>query len=321
MPKSCIEMPDFHNLTWQKQYRGHQNSILKQGFYACTRPFLSAYGRQFLSSETLRQLNPLFVLPGRGFPLESRRRWGAELCKVSDSVILVQGTGTGWDVISWARLKPKKIIATDLFTFEQSWDEIKSYCHQVLGVEVSFHQASLEDHDFLASESIDLCASDAVFEHCTDLKSVLKESWRLLKPGACLYASYGPLWFCSGGDHFSGRGGLQNVFNHLLLTPENYQKYFSTFLEPNEDFQSGGRYVELDLFSKLRTQDYIKQFQSCNFYINSLILQLSPTSFKFRKNFPELFNQLQEQYINRCIIDDFLISANLIRLVKPMISS
>jgi len=42
--------------------------------------------------------------------------------------VLVQGTGTGWDVISWARLRPRKIIATDMFPFEDSWEDITWYC-------------------------------------------------------------------------------------------------------------------------------------------------------------------------------------------------
>jgi hypothetical protein len=60
-------------------------------------------------------------------PLESRRRWGTQyLRNIRDAIMLVQGTGTGWDVISWARLRPRKIIATDMFPFEDSWGEIAS---------------------------------------------------------------------------------------------------------------------------------------------------------------------------------------------------
>jgi len=308
-------MADYYNESWLEQDRLHRTNILKRLFYFLSRPLLSVYAKHFLSPQTLKTLQPSLVLPGRGMPLESRRIWGAGLCKISEATILVQGTGTGWDVISWARLKPKKIIATDLFKFQDSWDEISYYCKTELNVEVEFYQSPLENHAFLQDESIDLCASDAVFEHCRDLKSVLKESFRVLKHGGSLYASYGPLWFSAGGDHFSGRGGLQNVFNHLLLEPEQYMDYFSSFLQTNEDFQSGGRYVELDLFSRLSTQEYCNLYLEAGFQIKDLILQLDPSSLAFKTKFSENFLSLCDKYGDK-YQDDFLINANLIRLVK-----
>ena len=218
-------MTSFYNSHWLEQDRIHSSNIFKRELYQFSRPLLSLYGRTQLSSDTLEKFNPDFILPGRGMPLEARRKWGSGLCKdIHNATILVQGTGTGWDVISWAKLRPKKIIATDLFNFRKSWDEISSYCDETFGVEIEFHQATLEDHSFLENESIDFCASDAVFEHCQDLKAVLQEAFRILKPTGSLYASYGPLWFAPGGDHFSGRGGLSNAFNHLLLNSEDYGK-------------------------------------------------------------------------------------------------
>jgi len=309
-------MSKFYNTSWLSQDRLHHASPAKRISYFFTRPFLSAYNQKLLSPSTIADLEPNLVLLGRGMPLADRRRWGASRCDLREAVILVQGTGTGWDVISWARLKPRKIIATDLFEFRESWTDIATYCHETFGVEVEFHQAPLEEHSFLESSSIDLCVSDAVFEHCTDLKTVLKESFRLLKPLGSLYASYGPLWFAPGGDHFSGRGGLKNVFNHLLLELEAYKKYFQLFLKPQEDFQSGGRYVELDLFSRLTTNEYLAHFKDAGFHIDELILEINPTGLAFKEKFPEIFNQLERKYTDRCISDDFLISANLIRLMK-----
>ena len=311
-------MENYYNISWLEQDKLHQTSIVKRLFYFFSRPLLSIYASQFLSPQTLKNLQPSLVLPGRGMPLETRRFWGSALCKIREATILVQGTGTGWDVISWARLRPKKILATDLFEFKDSWSEITHYCKKLLNVEIEFYKSPLEDHSFIKDESIDLCASDAVFEHCQDLKSVVKESFRVLKPGGSLYASYGPLWFCAGGDHFSGRGGLQNAFNHLLLDSEQYMKYFLSFLQNNEDFQSGGRYVELDLFSHLSTQEYCNIFQEEGFQIKDLILQLDPNSLAFKTEFFDNFRELCNKHTNK-YEDDFLISANLVRLLKPCI--
>ena len=141
-------MSNFYKTPWLEEDKIHQSSKLKRVIYLLIRPLLSIYGKQFLSQEALAKLKPSLVLPGRGMPLETRRKWGSALCEIRESVVLVQGTGTGWDVISWARLKPKKIIATDLFEFQESWKAISTYCLETFGVEVNFCQASLEDHSF-----------------------------------------------------------------------------------------------------------------------------------------------------------------------------
>ena len=79
------------------------------------------------------------VLGARGLPLESRRAWGSKYLKnVREALVLVQGTGTGWDVISWAKLRPRQIIATDMFPFEDSWEDIARYCYDHYRVTVRF---------------------------------------------------------------------------------------------------------------------------------------------------------------------------------------
>jgi len=60
-----------------------------------------------------------------------------------------------------------------------------------------------------------------------------------------------------GGDHFGERGGLKDIFNHILLDQEDYLKYLQKHKRDIEDFQSGARYIELDLFSRLRTDQYL----------------------------------------------------------------
>ncbi len=311
------QVKNYYQTPWQEQDQRLQSPIWKRIIYFFIRPLLTKYASLYLSQETLFTIKPSFVLPGRGMPIESRRIWATKNCDISNSTILVQGTGTGWDVLSWARLKPKKIIAIDCFEFETSWNEIRSYCQEALQVNVEFYQCPLENISFLGDCNIDICVSDAVFEHCQNLGAVLKESFRVLKSGGTLYASYGPLWFSAGGDHFSGRGGLQHAFNHILLEPDDYNKYYCAFVEENEDFQNGGRYIELDLFSKLKTRHYCLLFEKAGFSIDSVILEVSSASLSFKKKFPDQFAQLVDKYKNQCTVDDFLIGANLVRLMKP----
>lgn len=185
-----------------------------------------------------------------------------------------------------------------------------------LGVEIEFHVAPLHALTFLDRQSIDLCVSDAVFEHVQNLPAVMLETSRVLKPGGLVYAAYGPLWYCAGGDHFA-RGGLENVFNHVLLEPEAYKRYFDDHKQAKEGFQSGGRYVELDLFSRLKTSEYLGIYQDCGFEIDSLIFELSSWALRFKKQYPKLFDQLRVRN-SHCTDDDFIIKANFVRLRKAV---
>jgi SAM-dependent methyltransferase len=307
---------NFFRQSWAEQEKNSRTGIAKRILYALARPVLSAINSRTLSRETLKQFNPALVIGPRGMPLETRRKWAVKRTGIRNAVVLVQGTGTGWDVITWAKLRPKRIIASDLFDFTESWRQIKDYCMRKFAVPVDFHQAALEDHAFISDGAIDLCVSDAVFEHCKNLGEVMRESFRVLRPGGSLYATYGPLWYCAGGDHFSGRGGLNNAFNHILLDPESYRTYFTKNLQQDEDYQSGGRYVELDLFSKLTTKQYLEIFLTTGFIIDELILEVCHCAVRFKKQYPNYFSQLAAMY-PQCTPDDFLIKANFVRLVKP----
>jgi hypothetical protein len=121
------------------------------------------------------------------------------------------------------------------------------------------------------------------------------------------------MWFCPGGDHFSGRGGLTNGYNHIELEADDYQKYFREMQLAEEDAQSGGRYVELDLFSKLKTSEYLDKFSRCGFKVIDLILEVEPDALRFRKEFPERFNGILRKYPG-LTADDLLIKGNFVIL-------
>lgn len=309
-------MADFEVNSWRQDDASLSTGRFKRVLYFLARRAMSRLHERRISRATLQNLKPELVLQMRGMPLETRRAWACRNIKIRDAVILVQGTGTGWDVLSWARLRPRRIIAVDLYKFLDSWTEIAAFCKAKLGVPVEFAHAPIETLDFVADGSIDLCGSDSVLEHCKDVGAVLRESHRVLKPGGTFYAGYGPLWFSAGGDHFSGRGGLANVFNHVLLETEDYRRYFQQHLRVIEDYQAGGRYVDLDLFSKLTTAEYLKQYSKEGFLVDGLILELSPDALAFRAAFPDDYRKLERKYQDRCVSDDFVIKTNIVRLTK-----
>lgn len=301
---------------WRHSISRTKTSKWKQFFYHFYRPLNSFRLRPILSDTFLNVYKPEIIFCKRGFPLERRRAWATNFKKIEGKVIVVQGTGTGWDVISWAKLLPKKIYAVDLFSFEQSWKDITNYCKEKYEVEVCFHKGSLDDLKFLENDSIDLCASDAVFEHCRNLEQVIKESYRVLTKGGYLYASYGPMWYCAAGDHFSGKYHLRNAFNHVCLDEEDYKIYLEKTREVKEDFQSGYRYVEIGLFSYLSSDQYIELYAAAGFNLDSICIELSDKSLKFKDKYPDEFSSITKKYKNRCTEDDFIIKAHLVRLKK-----
>jgi SAM-dependent methyltransferase len=311
-------MVEFAKQDWLAQHRTQSKGWLKRALYLFLRPLFSRYYSGFLSGECLERYRPRWVLGSRGMPLETRRRWGVGyLPDLPGATLLVQGTGTGWDVLSWARLRPRRIIATDMFPFEESWQEIAAYCWNRYRVPVEFRSAPLEDHGFLDSGSVQFIGSDAVYEHCRDLPRVMRESWRLLSPGGYLYASYGPLYCCAGGDHFSGRGGLENSYNHLRLDQGAYRRYLEAHRAPVEDFQDGVRYQELDLFSRLTTGEYLATYREAGLVVKELILELSHQALAYQKRFPREFREIAQTNAGRCTPDDLLIKAHLVILQKP----
>ena len=306
----------FTNNDWIDKDKSTRMDLFKELIYVFIRPLLSRYSSRYLTMATLRKHKPYFVLPGRGIPYRTRRHWVSRLCHIKDATILVQGVGYGWEVLSWAKMRPKKIIGVDLFSFSETWDEISQYCQEKYNIEVEFQQASLESLSFLENCSINICVSDAVYEHCRDLNSVLKESFRVLKPGGVLYAAYGPLWFSAGGDHFSVRAGLQNSFNHLILNQKEYMKFVNYCSCKDEEYQGGRRYIEIDLFSKLTTQEYLELLKINGFKIDKMVIETNSRALAFKKQYPEKFSEIVEICYGKCDADDLIIQSNIVFCIK-----
>lgn len=280
------------------------------------------FARPLLDLSVRGHLGPAFrhlpgltrVLPERGFPLEARRGWLDRHCPLQGKRVLVQGTGTGWDTLSWLPWRPAEVLAIDAFSFERAWRDIGEHVRGRGGRAPRFLVGTLTDAP-LASESVDVAGSDAVFEHCTDLAAVMRETHRVLRPGGCVYAGYGPMWFCFGGDHFSGRGGLTHGYSHIELAADGYRRYFETQRLENENAQSGGRYVELDLFSKLTTRQYLDVFAHAGFEVVDLVVEISGQALEFRRTFPARFAAIAASH-PEIATEDLLIKANLVILRK-----
>ena len=147
----------------------------------------------------------------------------------------------------------------------------------------------------IAADSFDIVASDAVLEHVTDLPRMMSEMHRLLRPGGFLWATYGPLWHSFGGDHVSGYDSLVNGYNHLLLDPEEYEKYLDGLGEFSHDEKDGRTWWRNGLFSFLKIEDYDRIITEAGFEWRYFGLVIDPRALKWLRQNPERSNLLLQK--------------------------
>ena len=256
------------------------------------------------------------ILPAKGMSSISRRQWVNKYVPIKNSRILILGCGTGWDIGTWLQFKPKEIIGVDLYNFSNCWHKINKYLSEnKLPTKISFYQADIAELYKFRFEQFDIISSDAVFEHCRDLKQVMKVLYELLTTNGIIYASYGPLWYCWGGDHFSGRGGIENGYNHLILDSESYKSYYLKYLrDPEFELQNGGRFIELDLFSKLSGTEYIDIYKHSDFQLRGLIAEFCTNAVKILKD--ESLREKLMRIFPGLKIEDFFLKSHLVLLSK-----
>jgi SAM-dependent methyltransferase len=247
-------------------------------------------------------------------PLTSRYRWGTNYTSLNEKTILVQGAGFGWDAIAWATLRPKSVLAVDLMNYEPWWRDASDFAARELGVRVDFYQATLDKLTRIADRSIDVCSSMAVFEHVKNLAAVMRETHRILRDNGYVFAAYGPLWYCAGGDHVGARGNSDSPYNHLLLEKPEYEDYIRTHRLPSDD-EYFDEYFKQDLFSHLTTADYLDIFARSGFVIEGIVLELSLDALKYLRRHPDMIGRLLQRH-PQCGRDDFFIKSNIVRLRK-----
>lgn len=208
----------------------------------------------------------LWLWGQRGNDYERHRRRVARFMPLPGRDVLVAGCGTAKDIESWVRLKPRRIVGVDWFSYERAWGQWKKrYAQIASGVDVHFTQADLAHMSDFPDASFDIVSSDAVFEHLKNLPEVLAEFHRILKPGGVLYATFGPLWYGYGGDHVSGYDAVTSGFNHLLLEGDEYQRYLDGMGAHAHSEHDGRTWIEHDLFSKLKPREYLKCLEDVGF--------------------------------------------------------
>ena len=226
------------------------------------------------------------VLPAKGFSSQSRKNKLNNLKSIKNKSILSIGCGNGFDTVNWLKFNPKSITAIDLLNYSSSWKKMKNYAlKRKFYTNLEFKQVDILNLD--VSKKYDFIVSDAVFEHLKDFKKVITFCKKILKKDGIIYASYGPLWYNYGGDHFSGRDKLENGFNHILLNKKDYKKYFDKNVG-NLNYEiskkgSGGLLVKKDLFSKLLPNQYMEIYKKNNLQSIFTIVEFCPIGYELLK--------------------------------------
>lgn len=299
LPTSRLDLQDYTPSTFEFDWNIEVSARkwLRDQYNRIRYPLLTARYRRLIP-RTTRVYQPDLVLGGGvGLPLSMVRQKIAGLRRAQSPIrrLLILGCGTAWDVGQWMRLKPTEVIGVDLYSFQRAWTAIQKIGRQH-GVAMQFVQTDLTDMAAIADGWADVIVSDAVFEHVKDLDTAFLTIRRKLRQGGLMYAGYGPLWYSPGGDHYSCRGGLAHVYNHLLLDPPAYRDFFQHHLQAEEDPQAGGRYVPLDLFSKLSSDQYLALYERCGFARRFFAVETCPLAAQFRHAHPTRWQSLLHRH-------------------------
>lgn len=269
--------------------------IIRKNFY----PLLNLITTKWLSKKfKTNSFKPNFWLWGqRGNDYQRLRDRVNRYKNISGCDIFVAGCGSGKDLPSWLAYKPKKVVGVDLFDHSQPWAEVILWANKVSpDTSVQLFQGNLEHLNMIEDNSFDIVASDAVFEHLTNLPKVLAELKRILRPGGIIYATFGPMWHTWGGDHYSGFDILDNGYNHLLLQDFEYKKYLKYEQISAHSENDGRTWIKEGLFSYLRPQEYVDLLEATGF--NRLIFGVivEPRALQYAKKNSHYWHKLRERY-------------------------
>ena len=258
------------------------------------------------------------VLPSKGFSDLERKKKLNSIKNLKGKKILCIGCGNGFELLTWLKFKPSYIKGIDIFNYSRSWKKINNFVlENNFKTKVELIRKNILDLE--PDDKFDFIVSDAVFEHLQDFEKVINFFTKLLNDDGIIYASYGPLWYSHGGDHFSGRDKIENGCNHILLNKKDYSNYYNMNVG-NIEYEiqnkgSGGLFVKEELFSKIRGNEYMDIFNRNNLISNYTVVEFCPIGYKLIMNNPDLKQKIVNKYPN-IDIEDFYLKTQIVYLKK-----
>ncbi len=232
----------------------------------------------------------------RGNDYETLRRRVNKTFPLKGKNILIAGCGAGRDVPSWLKFNLGSLTGVDFFRYDEAWQVLSRYAKNNFPLtDLNFEQADLGQLSNFNDATFDLIGSDAVFEHLKNPVQVMTEFRRILKPGGVLYATFGPLWYCWGGDHISGTDDLADGYDHLLLNSDDYLRKLSDMQFQNDgcDLKS---LVEHGLFSYLRPTEYLEILTQTGYEREFVCSIIEPRAVSYLKRYKENAKLLIEKF-------------------------
>ena len=260
-----------------------------------------------------------YIIPAKGLSNLERMNILNSKKKLKNLNILSIGCGNAVSFNHLFKFNPKSIYGIDVLNYSKAWENINKFVNKNdIKTKVKFDMIDIVDLD--PSLKFDIIVSEAVFEHCKDFKTVAKVLSNALKNDGVLYSTYGgPMWYTWGGDHFSGRDKIENGYNHLLLSKNDYHEYFNKNVRDLEyelfEGGGGGILVENDLFSKLSGNQYMKIFNDEGFESLETIVEFDPVALKLLAKSPEIKKKLisLDLPVN---FEDFYLKTHIVYLKK-----
>ena len=253
----------------------------------------------------------------RGNDYERLRRLVNSHIQLRESKILIAGCGTGRDVHSWLRYRPRELVGVDYFNYSMAWNMLHSKFQKDYPASTErFLQRNLSSLDGFQDEEFDAIGSDAVFEHVKNLPQVLNECYRVLKPGGVVYATFGPLWYCWGGDHVSGYDQASNGYAHLLMGRDAYQDYLDGLGAFHHSEHDGRTWINAGLFSYLRPGEYLNIMARSGLerlYVGAIVAPPAVSCLQENPN-------LKQQLLNVAEELDLVVTGMTVLYGKPLVA-
>ena len=258
------------------------------------------------------------TLPSKGFSDQRRKKILNSIKRIKGKKILCIGCGNGFELLSWLKFQPSYIKGIDIFNYSTSWEKINTFIKKKnIKTKVDFIQKNILDLEI--NEKFDFIVSDAVLEHLKDTEKTISHFTKLLKDDGIIYASYGPLWYSYGGDHFSGRDKIEHGYNHLLLNHKEYLNYYNKNVgEINYEIQhkgSGGIFVKEELFSKKTGNEYMEIFRTNNLTSHNSVVEFCPIGYQLIMNNHKLKDEIITKYPN-INVEDLYLKTQIVFLKK-----
>ena len=229
----------------------------------------------------------LWTPTGTGLDQRSELRRLARQELLEGASVLILGVGGGDEILDyWVGTKAASVTALDVeedidWKPSLGWPAVRSTAARG-GLSVSFVVADGTTLPF-ANNSFDILYSRSVLEHVRDLDQFFAEAHRVLKPGGLFYSLFGPLWFTCDGPHV-GIG-----YDHLLLSREGFIERVRQVGLPWQV-----RFVEQDLFSHLKLQDYLNLFDRY-FSVERVAIAGSPEGERFKCEQPDIWRTMTKE--------------------------